>query len=65
MQIISDDGHWASARFVCVVRLVFTADSRTKRLHLLLTASNSRHCIACEKVVPATSDRRNTVYKIW
>ena len=45
MRIISDDGHWASARAVCVARLVSMDDSRTKRLCLLLTASNSRHCI--------------------
>jgi len=46
MQIISDDGHWAETRAVCIVRLIFSSDSRTGRLHLLLTASNSRHCIA-------------------
>ena len=46
MQIISDDGHQASTRAVCVVRLVSTTDSRTERLRLPLTASNSRHCIA-------------------
>ena len=46
MQIISDDNHRTSARAVCVVRLVSTADNRTERLRLLLTASNSCHCIA-------------------
>ena len=39
MQIISDDGQWASTRAVHVVRLVSMADSRTERLHLQLTAS--------------------------
>ena len=46
MRIISDDGHQASVRAVCVVQLVSTADSRTERLCVLLTASNSHHCIA-------------------
>ena len=46
MRIISYDGDWASVRAVGIVRLVSTADSRTERLHLLVTASNSRHCIA-------------------
>ena len=47
MQIISVDSHWASARSVRVVRLVSIADNRTQMLSLLLTASNSCHCIAC------------------
>ena len=46
MQMISDDGHQASTRAVCVVWLISAADSRTERLCVLLTASNSRHCIA-------------------
>ena len=45
MQIISDDGLQANARAVCVVQLFSMADSRTERLHILLTASNSRHSI--------------------
>ena len=36
--MISEDGHYASARTVCVVRVVPTADSRTERLRVLLTA---------------------------
>ena len=46
MQLVSGDDHRTSARAVCVVQLVSTAESRTERLRLLLTASNSRHCIA-------------------
>jgi len=45
MWIISDDNHRASAWSVRIVLLVFTTDSRTKRLCVLLTASNSCHCI--------------------
>ena len=45
MRIVSDDGRRASARAVRVLQLVSTADSRIERLCLLLTASNSRHCI--------------------
>ena len=30
---------------VCIVRLVSTADSKTEKLLILLTVSNSRHCI--------------------
>ena len=45
MEIISDNGHRASTRVVHVVLLVSAADSRTERLRLLLTASNSRHYI--------------------
>ena len=33
IQVISDDGHWDSARAVSVVQLVFTAEGRTERLH--------------------------------
>ena len=47
MQISFDDDQWTSARAVCVVRLVSTADSRTEKLCVLLTVSNSRHCIVC------------------
>ena len=46
MQIISDNDHRNRAKAVHVVRVVSTADSRTERLHVLLTASNSCHCIA-------------------
>ena len=46
MGIISDDSHWAETMAVCIVRLIFSSDSRTGRLHLLLTASKSCHCIA-------------------
>ena len=46
LQIIYDDSPCASARAVRVVRLITKADSKTERLRLLLTASNSRHCIA-------------------
>ena len=46
MPIISDDDQRTSAMAVRVVRLVFTADSRTEKLCVLLTASNSHHCIA-------------------
>ena len=35
MQIFSDDVHRTSARAVCDVKLVSTADSRTERLRLL------------------------------
>ena len=45
-QIISNDGHRASARAVHVVQLVSTADSRNERLCLLLTAPDSCHHIA-------------------
>ena len=45
MRIISYDGQRANARAVCVVQLISTAGSRTGRLHVLLTVSNSRHCI--------------------
>ena len=43
VRMISDHGHHASARTVCVVQVVPTADSRTERLHVLLTASSNRH----------------------
>ena len=45
MRITAGDGHQASARDVDVVRLVFTADTRTERLCVLLIAFNSCHCI--------------------
>ena len=38
-----DDGYHASARSICVVRVVPTADSRTERLRVLLAASSNRH----------------------
>ena len=57
MRRISDYGHRASAWAVRFVRLLSMADSRTERLRLLLTASNSRHCIACTYVpYPAIVD---------
>ena len=44
---VSDDGHHASTRTVCVVRVVPTADSRTEKLHVLLTASSDCHHLTC------------------
>ena len=41
VRIISDDGHHTSARTVCLVRVIYTADSRTERLCVLLTASSN------------------------
>ena len=41
------DPHQTSARADCVAWLVFTTDSRVERLRILLTASNSCHCIVC------------------
>ena len=38
-QINATDGQWASARAVCVLRLVFMADSRTERLSILYSTS--------------------------
>ena len=46
MRIISYDGEWASVRAVHVLWLISTADSRTERLRVLLTASTSPHCTA-------------------
>ena len=46
MQIISGDGLQANARAACLAQLISMADSRTERLCILLTASNSHHCIA-------------------
>ena len=46
LQIISENSQWASTGAVCIVWLVFTADSRTEGLHVLLTKSNSCHCNA-------------------
>ena len=40
VEIISDNGHQASAKAICVVRVVSTADSRTERLCVLQTASS-------------------------
>ena len=51
MCIISGDCHRASARAGCVIQLVSMAESRTERLCLLLTASNSHHCIARSAIV--------------
>ena len=42
VRIISDDGHHAS-QAIHVVRAVSMADSRTERLHILLTASSNHH----------------------
>ena len=50
-EILSDNSHQASARAVCVVRLISMADRGTERLHVLLTASNSRHCITCTYII--------------
>ena len=41
------DPHQSSTRADCVAWLVFTTDSRVERLCILLTASNSCHCIVC------------------
>ena len=43
MQMITDNSHHASARTVCVVRVIATADSRTERLRVLLTGSSNCH----------------------
>ena len=51
MRIISDDGHQVSARAISVVRHVSTAESRTERLRVLLTASTSRHCLTCTYLI--------------
>ena len=45
VQMISDNGHYTSARTVCVVQVVPMADSRTERLRVLLTVSSNRHCL--------------------
>ena len=45
--VIGYYSHRASARAVCVVRLISTADTRTERLRTLLMVSNSHHCITC------------------
>ena len=45
MEIISVDGQRATTWVVGVVRLVPTGDSKTGRLHALLTVSNLCHCI--------------------
>ena len=44
VRMISDDSHHANARTICVVRVVPTVDSRSERLHVLLTVSCNRHC---------------------
>ena len=53
MQMISDDGHHASARTVCVVRVVPRADSRTERLCVLLTVSSNRRYLHSYVPYPA------------
>ena len=52
---------------VCVLRLVSTADSKTERLRLQLTAPNSRHCITHMYLIqplltslPLQSNKRHT-----
>ena len=54
MQMISADSLRASTRAIHVAQLSSMADSRTERLHVLLTASNSRHCIT--HMYPAVVD---------
>ena len=49
--MISDVCHHASARTVCVVRVDPTADSRTERLRILLTASSNCHHLTHTYVV--------------
>ena len=55
VRMISKDGHHTSARTVCVVGVISTANSKTERLHILLTASRNRHHltleIRCSKIV--------------
>ena len=51
VQIIFDDSHQASGSSVCVVQLASRADSKTERLHELLTGSNSHRCIACVNLI--------------
>ena len=51
MWIISDNSHLVSARAVCVVQLISMAESRTERLHILLTASSSRHRLTCAYLI--------------
>ena len=46
MHTYMNDSQQATVWAACVVRLVSTADSRTKRLRLLLTISNSCHCMS-------------------
>ena len=43
VRMISDDSHHASARTVCVVRVLSMAESRTERLHVLLIMSSNHH----------------------
>ena len=55
--ITSDDGHHLSARAICVVQVVSTAENRTERLHILLTASSNFHHHTCMYVpYPAIVD---------
>ena len=59
MQIFSDDVHRTSARAVCDVKLVSTADSRTERLRLLRLwlyfslVLNMLQLVCCLATVPA------------
>ena len=51
IQIIADDDHQASTRAVCVLRLIFTADSRTEILCVLLPVSITHHIVvSCREV---------------
>ena len=45
------NGHHASARTVCVVRVVTMADSRTERLCVLLTASSNCPWLTCTYLI--------------
>ena len=45
------DVQQACARAVHVVQLISTADNRTERLHVLLTASNSHHHSAIQPLL--------------
>ena len=66
VESIVDDGHHANAWTVCVVRVILTADSRIKRLCVLLTASSNHHCLThlyrrrCLKAFQR-NDRRNLI----
>ena len=46
MQKNSGDGLQPNTRAACLAQLFSMADSRTERLCIQLTASNSHHCIA-------------------
>ena len=47
VEIISDNGHQASAKAICAVRVVSTADSRTERLCVQQTASSDCYGLTC------------------